>query len=128
LDFRRLVLADKPLVDAALEKLPPEISELTFTNLYCWQAKRRVRIGVKDSRGQGFEAIGAEGLVLLCEEEGRRFFLPPVCMCDAAGAARAMFEHARAVGFEPVMERVPETMADKLGKVEVKVEVEVEDG
>ncbi|GEM_PF-3693757 len=73
MDFRRLALADKPLVDAALERFPPEVSELTFTNLFCWQAKRIVRIGGKDSRGQGFEGIGAEGLVLLCQEEGRRF-------------------------------------------------------
>lgn len=122
IDFRPLVLTDKPLVDAALEKYPPEISELTFTNLFCWQAKRRVRIGVEDSMGQGFEAVGAEGLVLLCEEEGRRFFLPPVCICDAVSTAQAMFEHARATGFAPVMDRVPEAMADELVRAGFRVE------
>jgi len=158
MDFRPLALADKPLVDAAMGKYPPEISELTFTNLLCWQAKRRIwisqksefrdqnaelgersrtqangqdRIGVKDwpqrplsnsARDRGFEGIGAEGLVLLCEEEGRRFFLPPVCVCDAADAARAMFAHARGVGFEPVMERVPEAMAEELARAGFKAE------
>jgi uncharacterized protein len=141
MDFRLLTVADKPLVDAALEKYPPEISELTFTNLFCWQGRRRIRInqksefrdqnaelgkwsrtqangqdriGVEDSRGPVAATTGAEGLVLLCEEEGRRFFLPPVCSCDTVSAVRARFEHARAAGFEPVMERVPEEMAKEL--------------
>ena len=131
MDFRPLTLADKPLVDRALAKHAPEISELTFTNLLCWQAKRRVRIGVKDwpqrplsnsARGQGWEPIGAEGLVLLCEEEGRQFFLPPVCMCDLKGAARAMFEHARADGLEPVIERVPEAAAEEFVQAGFKME------
>ena len=105
MDFRRLSLADKPLVDAALEKYPPEISELTFANLFCWSSKRAIQLAESGGR-----------LVLLAEEKGRRFFLPPVCMCDAVSAAQATFEHARAAGFEPVMERVPETMADELGR------------
>jgi hypothetical protein len=104
-EFRPLALADKPLVDAALEKHPPEISELTFTNLFCWQAKRRVSV-----------AEHGGGLVFLAREAGRSFFLPPVCMCDAVSAARAMFEHAREAGLEPVMERVPEAMADELAR------------
>jgi hypothetical protein len=122
MQFRPLSLADKPLVDAALEKHPPEISELTFTNLFCWQAKRRVRIGVKDSRGQGWEPTGAEGLVLLCEDGERRFFLPPVCRCDAKSAVRAMFEHAQAAGFEPVIERVPGAMAEELAEAGFRVQ------
>ena len=111
MDFRGLALADKPLVDTALEKYPPEISELTFTNLFCWQSKRPVSV-----------AEHGGGLVFLGEEEGRRFSLPPVCTCDAVGAARAMFEHARAAGFEPVMERVPETMVDELAHAGFTVE------
>ena len=122
MQFRPLTLADKPLVDAALEKYPPEISELTFTNLFCWQAKRRVMIGVEDPRGQVGESTGAEGLVLLCEEEGRRLFLPPVCTCDVGSAARAMFEYAQAAGFGPVIERVPQAMAEELARAGFKVE------
>ena len=105
LDFRPLALSDKPLVDAALARFPPEVSELTFTNLFCWQSKRQVSV-----------AEHGGGLVFLAQEAGRSFFLPPVCMCDAVSAARAMFEHARGAGFEPVMERVPEAMADELGR------------
>jgi len=105
LDFRPLALSDKPLVDAALARFPPEVSELTFTNLFCWQSKRQVSV-----------AEHGGGLVFLAQEAGRSFFLPPVCTCDIVSAARAMFEHARSAGLEPVMERVPEAMSDELGR------------
>lgn len=111
MDFRQLALADKPLVDAALGRFPPEVSELTFTNMFSWSSKRAIKL-----------AESGGGLVLLAEEEGRRFFLPPVCACDVVDAARAMFQHARAAGFEPVMERVPETMADELARAGFTVE------
>jgi hypothetical protein len=103
LNFRPIGIGDKRLVDAAFESYPPETSELTFTNLFCWLAKRPVQVAERES-----------GLVLLCEEAGRRFFLPPSCLCDAAGAVRAMFDHARSQGLEPVVGLVPEETAKEL--------------
>jgi hypothetical protein len=111
MQFRPLTLADKPLMDAALAKHPPEISELTFTNLFCWQQKRQVSLAEHEG-----------GLVLLAREGDRSFFLPPVGRCDSESAARVMFEHAEAFGFEPVIERVPETMAEELAQACFKVE------
>jgi hypothetical protein len=109
--FRPLSLAEKPLVDAELEKYPPEISELTFTNLFCWQSKRQVLLAEHEG-----------GLVFLAREGERGFFLPPVCTCDVKRAARAMFEHAQTAGFEPVIERVPEAMAEELARAGFRVE------
>ncbi len=109
--FRPLSLADKPLVDAAFRENPPEISELTFTNLFCWQAKRQVLLAEREG-----------GLLFLAEEGERSFFFPPACMCDVKRAARAMFEHARAAGFEPVIERVPEAMAEELARAGFRAE------
>jgi uncharacterized protein len=111
MEFRLLTLAEKPLVDAALGKYPPEISELTFTNLFCLMAKRQVLVAEHEG-----------GLVFLAKEGERSFFLPPVCMCDVKDAARAMFEHAQAAGFEPAIERVPEPMAMDLAQAGFKVE------
>ena len=111
MDFRPLTLADKPLVDATLKRQPPEISELTFTNLFCWQEKRQVSLAEHEG-----------GLVFLAKEGERSFFLPPVCMCDVKSAARAMFEHAEAAGFEPAIERVPEATAEELAQAGFKVE------
>ena len=48
MELRPLTLAEKTLVDAALEKYPPEISELTFTNLFMWNPKNRLAWRVKD--------------------------------------------------------------------------------
>lgn len=37
LNFKPLSLQDKPLFDKFLSQYPQEISELTFTNLFCWR-------------------------------------------------------------------------------------------
>ena len=104
MDFRPLTLDDKPLLDAALAAHPPEISELTFTNLWVWQRKRAVAV----SRG----ADG--GIALLCEERGARFFLPPIGATDPAATAARLAGHAGAAGFVFVMRRVPAAMAQPL--------------
>jgi len=109
--FRPLILAEKPLVDAALRENPPEVSELTFTNLFCWQAKRQVSVAEREG-----------GLIFLAQEADRSFFMPPACTCDVERAARDMFEHAHAVGFEPVIERVPEAMSEALARAGFRVE------
>ena len=111
MEFRFLDLADKALVDAALEKYPPEISELTFTNLFCLNAKRQVLVAEHEG-----------GLVFLAKEGERSFFLTPVCACDVKSTARAMFERAQAAGFEPVIERAPEATAEELAQAGFKVE------
>jgi uncharacterized protein len=110
MEFRPLTLGDKPFVDAALAKYPPDVSELTFTNLFCWQAKRQVLVAEYEG-----------GLVFLARDGERSYFLPPVCMCDVKSAARAMFEHAKVAGFEPMIERVPEAAAEELAQVGFKV-------
>jgi hypothetical protein len=111
MDFRPLTLADKPLVDATFAKYPPEVSELTFTNLFCLQSKRQVLLAEHEG-----------GLAFLAREGETSFFLPPVCMCDVKSAARVMFEHARTAGSQPMIERVPDAMAEELAQAGFKVE------
>ena len=43
-EFRGLALEDKPLFDSLLKESEPEISELTFTNLFVWNASEPVQI------------------------------------------------------------------------------------
>jgi uncharacterized protein len=110
MDFRPLSLSDKLLVDRALQEYPPEISELTFTNLFCWQTKRRI------------SCAGYEGaLILLAREAESHFFLPPVG-ASATDAVRALAAHARSAGIEPVIERVPQTMAEELARAGFRAE------
>ena len=104
LEFRPLALHDKPLLDAALAADPPEISELTFTNLWVWRRKRSVGIA-RDEDG---------AIALLCEEHGERFFLPPINAPDIAGAAARLLAHARREGFAFSLRRAPATLAHSL--------------
>lgn len=109
LDFCPLTFDCQQLLDSALERFPADVSELTFTNLWCYERKRRVQVAAEPPGGRT-----ARSLSLLCEEAGRRFFLPPLCRCDAVAAVRELFAFARASGFAPVVERVPEEMAVEL--------------
>lgn len=104
MDFLPLSIGDKPRVDAALAADPPTVSELTFTNLWAWRHKRAV-----------FTASDVTGaLVLLCEEHGRRFFLPPVNAPDPTATAGRLLAHARDAGFAFHLERVPAGLAGTL--------------
>jgi hypothetical protein len=104
MDFRPLAFDDKPLLDAALAADPPEISELTFTNLWVWRRKRSVAIA-RDAGG---------ALALLCEEHGQRFFLPPIGAPDPAATAGRLLPHARDADFTFSLRRVPAAMARAL--------------
>ena len=48
--IRPLELSDRPMVEDYLRRHPPEISELTFTNLFVWRHARPVSLAeVEDS-------------------------------------------------------------------------------
>ena len=67
-ELRELTLSDRRKVTDWLRRFPPEVSELTFTNLYVWRRMREVRMA---------EFNGA--LLFVCEEEGKQRLLgPPV--------------------------------------------------
>jgi hypothetical protein len=104
MDFLPLVYDDKPRIDAALAADPPAVSELTFTNLWAWRRKRAVAVA-RDADG---------ALLILCEERGRRFFLPPVGAADTAATAGRLLALARGTGFPFTVQRVPAPMAASL--------------
>jgi len=104
MEFRALALDDKPLLDAAFAADPPEISELTFTNLWVWRRKRTVAVARDDD--------GA--LAIVCEEHGERFFFPPVGAPDPVAAVERLQAHARAAGFAFSIRRVPAALAHSL--------------
>ncbi len=48
--IRQLEIGDRPLVEAYLRRYPPEVSELTFTNLFVWRNSRPIFLAeVEDS-------------------------------------------------------------------------------
>lgn len=59
-DIRPLKLSDRPKVGEFLRRYPPEVSELTFTNLFVWRHSRPIFVGeVEDS--MAFFTKGGDG-------------------------------------------------------------------
>jgi hypothetical protein len=67
--FRELTIEDKPFFDSLLREAQPQISELTFTNLFVWNASERVQISRLG------EAILVQRKRL---RDGKTFLLPPL--------------------------------------------------
>jgi hypothetical protein len=67
--FRNLAVDDKSLLDLLLDEMQPEISELTFTNLFVWNSSEPTQLS------------GLDETVLLQRKrlpDGKTFFLPPL--------------------------------------------------
>jgi hypothetical protein len=67
--FRDLFLEDKSLFDSLLKETQPEISELTFTNLFVWNSSEPVQISQLDN------AMLVQRKRL---RDGKAFLLPPL--------------------------------------------------
>jgi hypothetical protein len=67
--FRSLTLEDKPLLSSLLEDMQPQISELTFTNLFVWNSSEPVQLS----------RVG-EAVLLQRKRirDGKTFMLPPL--------------------------------------------------
>lgn len=107
--FQPLALAHRPLVNDFLQKYPPAISELTFTNLYVWRHIRPVWVG---------EVL--ESVVFLIdagvERTGRKIlFGPPV---GPAGVVAVLDQLSHEVSGTV---RIPEDAAVELKKAAVTV-------
>ncbi len=67
--FRNLSLEDKTLFDSLLKETQPEISELTFTNLFVWNSSEPVQISQLDNT----MLVQRKRL-----RDGQAFLLPPL--------------------------------------------------
>jgi hypothetical protein len=78
--FRELTITDKAAFDGALAAYPPEISEFTFTNLYCWKESYRFKVSkLRDV------------LIVRSDEKEPPVYLPPVGgLADKAGILRIL--------------------------------------
>jgi len=66
LHFNPITINDKPMFDRFLKKFLPAISELTFTNLFCWRM----------TKGHEYTVIDDHLLVAFFEKEKRKFYQP----------------------------------------------------
>jgi hypothetical protein len=65
MQFKPITLEDKQLFDSYFEKYPPEISELTFTNLFVWQSVKNYEYAIKDNH-----------LIISFKDKIRKFLQP----------------------------------------------------
>jgi hypothetical protein len=97
-DFRKIEMKDKPLFDSFLSKHPPQISEMTFTNLFCWRLSRKHEFVVHKNHL----------LVSFLENEARRFYQP------IGPEPHRIIEEALGMFPESSFERVEKSIAGKV--------------
>ena len=98
-DFKDIESEDKRIFDDYFIKYPPDISELTFTNLFVWRASHPARWCILDE------------VLCIMRTDGKSRFYPPVggaSPCDILEQLRRYAEEKQ-IDFE--MSRIPETMA-----------------
>lgn len=66
-DLKPMELKDKPLFDSFLRQHPAQISEMTFTNLFCWRLTKNHEFAVYKNH-----------LVVSFSENGMRMFYQPI--------------------------------------------------
>ena len=79
LDFTPISIEAKHIFDEYFRLCPPEISELTFTNLFVWRNSRSIEY-----------AIYNDILILKASYGGTRYFFPPIGENRAAGYEAAV--------------------------------------
>jgi len=71
-DFENFGLKHKNILNLYLKKYPPQISELTFTNLFCWSRQKGLKI-----------SLFQEAIILLSEpEKAEPYFFYPIGDCN----------------------------------------------
>ncbi len=104
IEFRKLELKDKPLFDRFLRDYPPHISEMTFTNLFCWRL----------SKLHEFAAHKGHLLVSFMENRNRRFYQP------IGPEPHKIIEEILGKSPESSFERVEKGIAEKVVGLKVK--------
>lgn len=74
-------LKDKNAFDSLFKSLQPEVSEFTFTNLFCW----RDAYSIKISRLDNF-------ILVSCNKDGKRFFFAPLGENNTQEAIKKVLE------------------------------------
>lgn len=103
--LKPLASEDRTIISRYTTEDPPEISELTFTNLFIWRQRYRPRWMERD----GFL------LLVLEDSSGRPFGLPPVGKGDKRKALESLFEILHQEGGTPRVCRVPEGFVKDYG-------------
>lgn len=110
--FHPITLATKALFDAYLRKYPPQISELTFTNLYCWAELEHFL----------FCEYQDHLLISFRDQSCRLYFFPPI------GPAPESIIIAGIPGLKKFYwSQIDETLAQKLADFDIRPDFDASD-
>lgn len=111
-NFEALSLTHQPLIENFLRSDPPEISEMTFTNLYIWRHYYQLQVSLH----KGFLTFLAQ------PPETPPFFFPPLGKGDLFSWAYDCLDFLKARGFPPRLNRIPESILKELSSLpDVKI-------
>jgi hypothetical protein len=100
--IRPLELQDFPLVKAYFRRYPPQVSELTFTNLFVWRTSRPIFVADKEDTCM---------LLADCREDGCWVFGPPMGKLSSLAAVRSLGMEIK--GFTRIPEDTTKTLRDE---------------
>ena len=109
MDFKKISIEDKELFCEYFSKYQPEISELTFTNLYSWRKSKMIEWVVQDDH-----------LLVSFIRDDKRIFYQPVGKDPVAIMKKLLNEGC-------VFERVDKKYADELTEFEVTEQPDMHD-
>jgi hypothetical protein len=104
MEFKPICLEDRDLINAMFQADPPEISELTFTNLWMW--RRRYEPMWAESDGMLF--------IIMKSSEDDRFGLPPIGKGDKTRAMKLLLNELDAFSPKPKVMRAPSRLVPVL--------------
>ncbi|MEW6185592.1 MAG: phosphatidylglycerol lysyltransferase domain-containing protein [Thermodesulfobacteriota bacterium] len=103
-NFTTLSLNLKAEIEALLQQYPPQISEMTFTNLFMWRCYYQFQVDVD-----------RDFLTLLAHPAGTNpYFFPPLGNGDPDHWLADCLEYFRERGIKPRFERFPESLIKTL--------------
>lgn len=101
--FRPVRLSDREIIQDRLSRYKPEISELTFTNLYMWQ----------QYYGLKWSLLG-DFLIIMSQKKEKQFFFPPVGNHNRVSVVSDLFRWQKKQGQTPLIERADERLVREL--------------
>lgn len=113
--FRILAIEDKTLLDPLFKRLQPQVSELTFTNLYVWNEAEPVQLSI------------LRGTVLILRKrisDGRKVFFPPPARESVSATVKLIREAAEESFLEIPFYGLNAPEANKLSKEDYQVQAD----
>ncbi len=82
LNFKKITIEDKDLIEKCFTICQPGISEYTFTNIFIWSKPKELLYVKLD-----------EGLIFLAHIHGERYFMPPIGFMDCHKTFESLLEY-----------------------------------